>query len=117
MYEVNFSEQSIKELNLLSKIDQIEIMDALSQITAEDLKNGSEAIGSFVRNGNTYYRLRSKDLRIYFEIRDHNQIYCNYILRQHTLTDFIFRFKLPISEAQLAEQNDSFWKYIETINK
>lgn len=117
MYEVNFSEQSIKELNLLSKPDQIEIINALSLITSDELKKNSEEIGHFVRNGNTFYRLRIGELRVYFEIKASNNIYCNYILHQHTLTDFIFRFKLPISESQLAEQHDSFWKYIETLNR
>jgi mRNA interferase RelE/StbE len=38
-------------------------------------------------------------------------------LHQHTLSDFVYRNKLPISDGQMFEQCDSFWKYLESVWK
>ena len=39
----------------------------------------------------------------------------DYILHKNTLADFIFRTKLPVNEEFLAEQEDSFWKYLDSL--
>ena len=116
MYQVNFSEQSMRELNSLEKWDQMPLIEKLSSLTQHDLENMNEDLGRFNRNGKTYYRLRAGDYRIYFELKA-DSLYSHYILHQHTLTDFIFRFKLPVNEEQLIEQHQSFWKYLETLRK
>lgn len=115
MYQVNFSNQSITELNKLETSIQLGMIDTLSCLSPDKLQHGDEDLGIFNRDGKIYYRLRSGDFRIYFEVKDNETLYAHYILHQHTLTDFIFRFKLPISEEQMAEQHDSFWKYLETL--
>jgi len=104
------------ELNSLEKWDQMPLIEKLSGITKKDLENPNEDLGKFSRNGKTYYRLRADEYRIYFEITG-DSLFCHYILHQHTLTDFVFRFKLPINEEQLIEQHQSFWKYLETLRK
>ena len=116
MYQINFSDQSMRELNSLEKWDQMPLIEKLSDLTQKDLENMGEDLGRFNRNGTTYYRLRAGDYRIYFEVRG-DTLYSHYILHQHTLTDFIFRFKLPVNEEQLVEQHQSFWKYLETLRK
>ena len=115
MFQVNFSKQSINELNKLDKLQQMQIVDKFSSLTPESIQS-SEEVGKFTRNGKDFYRLKSGDYRIYFEIID-NTLYSHYMLHQHSLTDFIFRFKLPITEEQMVEQHQSFWKYLETLKK
>jgi hypothetical protein len=116
MYQVTFSDQSMGELNKMSLEDQMKIVEAISHITPEMLEHPREPIGCFSREGRTFYRFRADDLRCYFEIKD-GILYSHYIIRKHTLTDFIFRFKLPVTEEQIIEQNSSFWKYLDTLTK
>ena len=114
MYQVNFSEQSMKELNQLDITKQMEIAEIISSITKEALANPTEALQSFHRDKTVYYRVRANDFRIYFELKD-EQLYAHYILHKNTLSDFIFRTKLPVNEEFLAEQEDSFWKYLDSL--
>lgn len=114
MYQVNFSEQSMKELNRLDITKQMEIAEIISSITKEELANPTEALQSFHRDKTVYYRVRANDFRIYFELKD-EQLFAHYILHKNTLSDFIFRTKLPVNEEFLAEQEDSFWKYLDSL--
>ena len=117
MFQVTFSDQSIRELNKLEKLAQLDVIEPLSNLTAHRLANPREPLGRFWREGTTFYRLRAGDYRIYFERRDSDTLYTHYILHRNSLTDFVFRTKLPISEEQLLEQHQSFWKYLETLSK
>lgn len=117
MFQVTFSEQSIGELNKLDKLEQMEVIEPLSNLTTLELANPREPLGRFSREGTTFFRLRAGDYRIYFESRTEELLYTHYILHRNSLTDFVFRTKLPISEEQLVEQHQSFWKYLETLNK
>ena len=114
MYQVNFSDQSIKEFNQLDMRKQMEITDIICSITKEELEKPSETLRSFNRNNTLFYRIRAAEFRIYFELMG-NQLYAHYILHKNTLSDFIFRTKLPFKEEFLAEQEDSFWKYLESL--
>jgi mRNA interferase RelE/StbE len=114
MYQVNFSEQSMKELNQLDITKQMEIAEIISSITKEALANPTETLQSFHRDKTVYYRVRANDFRIYFELKD-EQLFAHYILHKNTLSDFIFRTKLPVNEEFLAEQEDSFWKYLDSL--
>lgn len=114
MYQVNFSDQSMKELNQLDIPKQMEIADIISSITKEQLEHPNETLRTFHRNNTVYYRVRANEFRIYFElIKD--QLFAHYILHKNTLADFIFRTKLPVNEEFLAEQEDSFWKYLDSL--
>jgi mRNA interferase RelE/StbE len=116
MYQVTFSDQSMQELNKLEKLDQMEVIEPLSALTATDLANPREPLGRFKRGSKIYYRLRSADHRIYFAVNGESlHTYC--ILHKNSLTDFIFRTKLPITKTQLIEQHTSFWKYLDTLSK
>jgi mRNA-degrading endonuclease RelE of RelBE toxin-antitoxin system len=116
MYQVNFSKQCMRFLNSLPKIKQLELVDLISGLTEARLQKPSGDLGKFHRDGHTIYRMRADEYRVYFELSD-DSIYCHYILDKNTLTDFIFRCKLPVSDEQMFEQHKSFWKYIETLGK
>lgn len=116
MFQITFSDQSMRELNKLDKLVQLDVISPLSSLTAAELAHVREPLGRFKRGNKTFYRLRSGEHRIYFEIHGET-LHTHYILHRNTLTDFIFRTKLPITEEQLAEQQNSFWKYLETLSK
>lgn len=118
MYQLNFSKQSIDCINKLDRLEQMQLVEHFSGFTAEILKKGSPDLGKFQREGRTLYRLRAGDYRIYFEINDkEHSLMAHYILSQHSLTDFIVRFKLPLSDALLLEEHPSFWGYLESLKK
>lgn len=114
MFQVNFSEQSMNELNQLDTRSQMELIETFSNLTQEQLDNPVDEIGRFNRNNKTYYRVRAGEFRIYFE-QEKNGLFAHYILHKNTLSDFVFRFKLPVTEEFMIEQHDSFWKYLESI--
>jgi len=114
MFQVNFSEQSMKELNQLDTRSQMTLVETFSGLSQKQLDNPGDDIGRFNRNGKTYYRVRAGDFRIYFE-QDNDSLFAHYILHKNTLSDFVFRFKLPITEEFMIEQHHSFWKYLESI--
>lgn len=117
MYQVTFSEQSLHELSKLDTRGQMALVEPIGNLTPLDLAHPQEPVGRFSRSGKTFYRLRAGDYRLYFEVLDNETIYCEYILHKNTLTDFVFRTKLPISEEQMLEQHQSFWKYLESLKK
>jgi len=117
MYQVTFSEQSMLELNKLDKFAQLEAIEPISSLKPTDLEHPREPLGSFKRAGHTLYRLRAGDHRFYFEIKAGENLHVLYILHKNSLEDFLLRNKLPVSEAQLAEQDSKFWKYLESLTK
>ena len=114
MFQVNFSEQSMSELNQLDTRTQMMLVEIFSNLKQEQLDNPTDDVGRFSRNGKMYYRVRAGEFRIYFE-QDKEGLFAHYILHKNTLSDFVFRFKLPITEEFMIEQHDSFWKYLESI--
>jgi mRNA interferase RelE/StbE len=115
-FQVTFSDQSMSELNKLKMEDQLMLVDRISSMSTDQLADPDDSIGRFNRDGKTYYRVRAGDFRCYFEIRG-NTLYSHYILHKNSLTDFIYRNKLPVTEETMAEQSKSFWKYLETLKK
>ncbi|MGF1450923.1 MAG: type II toxin-antitoxin system RelE/ParE family toxin [Opitutales bacterium] len=115
-YQVTFSDQSMSELNRLPIMVQMSLIEEFSQLTERDFRRGREDLGHFERAGKVYYRLRTGDYRIYFELSD-NVLYAHYILHRHTLADFIFRSGLPYKEEHLVEQDQSFWRYLESLRR
>lgn len=114
MFQVNFSEQSMHELNQLDTRSQMILVEVVSTLTQHQLDHPNEELGRFHRGGKTFYRVRAGEFRIYFE-QQSDSLFAHYILHKNTLTDFIFRSKLPVSEEFLAEQHDTFWKYLESL--
>jgi mRNA-degrading endonuclease RelE of RelBE toxin-antitoxin system len=116
MYQVNFSEQAMRELNKLDTLTQLKVMEPLSGLKPDDLSHPREPLGRFHRKNKEYYRLRADDYRFYFEVTGET-LHVHYILHHNTLEDFLLRNKLPVTEQQLVEQNSKFWKYLETLTK
>ena len=103
------------ELNQLDTRSQMILVEVVSTLTQDQLEHPNEELGRFHRNGKTYYRVRAGEFRIYFEQQGSESLYAHYILHKNTLSDFIFRSKLPVSGEFLAEHQDSFWKYLESL--
>lgn len=118
MYQVTFSNQAMSEINKLDILTQVDLIDKLGSITPADLSSGKSGIGKVHRAGKDFYRFRAGDYRIYFEfIKDKEIIHAHYVLHHHTIADFVFRFKLPFSEETMVEQEDNFWKYLDSFKK
>lgn len=117
MYQVTFSDQSMNELRKLDTRHQMELIEPISSLTPAELDHPKEPIGRVARGKKVFYRLRAGEYRIYFEKKDAETLFCHYILHKNTLTDFVFRTKLPITEEQMLEQHQSFWKYLESLKK
>ncbi len=115
VYQVTFSDQSMEQLNKLPTDEQLILMEKLTGVTPQSLKKPSGDLGKFQREGMPLYRLRASERRIYFEVKDDSILYCHYIVPKHTLSDFVVRFKLPVTEEQLVEEHQSFWKYLDTL--
>ena len=116
MYQVTFSEQSMRELNKLDKLSQLQAVEPISSIKPADLANPREPLGRFSRAGQTLYRLRAGEFRFYFQVKGES-LHTLYILHRNSLEDFLLRNKLPVSESQLVEQDSKFWKYLESLTK
>lgn len=116
MYQVNFSEQAMIELNRLDKLAQLEAIDPITSLKPADLAHPREPLGFFRRGAKAYYRLRAGEFRFYFQARGET-LHVDYILHRNSLEDFLLRNKLPVSEQQLIEQDSKFWKYLESLTK
>lgn len=116
MFQVNFSEQSMAELNQLDPRTQMMLIEVVSSLKQEDLEHPGEELGRFHRSGVTFYRVRAGEFRIYFE-QQGECLHAHYILHKNTLSDFVFRTKMPITEDLMVEQHDSFWKYLEGLRR
>ncbi|MDX2110166.1 MAG: cytotoxic translational repressor of toxin-antitoxin stability system [Verrucomicrobiota bacterium] len=114
--QVTFSDQSMTMMNSLPVTEQLQVMDIIGAIRPDQLSSAGDDIGHFSRGGKNYYRVRAGEFRCYFEIQE-NTLYSHYICHKNTLTDFIFRFKLPVTEETMVEQHKSFWKYLESVTK
>ncbi len=116
MYQVNFSEQAMRELNKLDKLAQLDAIDPITSLRPADIAHPREPLGHFRRGTKSLYRLRAGEFRFYFEARGET-LHVDYILHRNSLEDFLLRNKLPVSEQQLVEQNSKFWKYLESLTK
>ena len=116
MFQLTFSDQSMIEVNALDHVGQLELMEKLSSLTSEVLSEKNSEVGRFSRNGKCFHRMRVGDLRVYFE-REEKTLHCHYILRKNTFNDFVIRFKLPVSEEQDLEKDQSFWEYLDGLTK
>jgi mRNA interferase RelE/StbE len=117
MRQVNFSEQSLHEFQKLATEEQLQLMENIGRISEEDLQAPSGDFSCFQRDGRLLYRYRSERWRVYFERREDGSLFCHYVLPEHSLSDFVLRFKLPVSEALMLEQHSSFWKYLDSLRR
>ncbi len=117
MYQVNFSDQAMRELAKLPTLGQMDVVEAFTAVTPEDLLRGNSNLGTVRRGGHTYHRLRVGEFRIYFEASE-GSLMANYVLHKHTYADFAFRSHLPFPEDEARiEQEGGFWKYLDESPK
>jgi mRNA interferase RelE/StbE len=83
MFQVTFSEQSMRELNRLDKLAQMDLIGPFSSLKPSDLAHPREPLGRFHRGERQYYRLRAGDYRIYFEVQDET-LHTHYILHKNS---------------------------------
>ena len=113
MYQVNFSDQAMGVLSKLPTLEQMDVIEAFSSLTADDLRRGRGDLGTVRRAGHTYHRLRVGEFRIYFEAAE-GSLMAHYVLHRHTFADFAFRSHLPFPEDEARlEQEGGFWKYLD----
>ena len=118
MYQITFSNQSMAEINKLDKPTQFKIVDAFGSLTKEQIEGGLPNLGKIRRGNKNFYRLKIGDYKIYFEVLENEHtLHAHYILHQHTIADFVFRGNLPFKEETALEQEDNFWKYLESLKK
>ncbi|MDR2436352.1 MAG: cytotoxic translational repressor of toxin-antitoxin stability system [Puniceicoccales bacterium] len=115
MYQLTFSEQSLAEIDKLAMDARLRMIEKLSSLSDQIFKEHSSCLQKIQRNGVSFFRMKVDSFRAYLEPRPDGQLFCHYILPQHTLSDFLFRSKLPISEEQMIEQHSSFWKYVDSL--
>jgi mRNA interferase RelE/StbE len=117
MYQLTFSEQSLAEIDKLDMDERLRMIEELSSLSDLAFKEQNDCLQKVQRDGTSFFRIKVNSFRAYLEPRSDGQLFCHYILPQHTLSDFLFRSKLPISEEQMAEQHSSFWKYVDSLKK
>ncbi len=117
MFQVTFSDQSMRELNALDTLHQMSLVEEITKLTPADLKQPKDHLGAFNRDGKTYYRIRAGEHRVYFEQKDEETLYSHYILHQNTMADLAFRNGMPVNEETLLEEKQTFWKYLESLGK
>ena len=85
------------------------------QILPEDLDrlaDGNARFGRIERDGKKLFRYRASDYRIYFETCPQG-VTIHRILHKNTLSDFLFRSKLPLAEDDQLGRAKAFWKLID----
>ena len=113
MYQVNFSDQAMRELAKIPTLEQMDVVEAFTSLTPELLNTGRSDLGKVTRGGLTYHRLRVGEFRIYFESNE-TSLVAHYILHRHTFADFAFRSRLPVSQDEaVIEKQSSFWKFLD----
>jgi mRNA-degrading endonuclease RelE of RelBE toxin-antitoxin system len=117
MFQVVFNELSAAEMAEIPKTLQLDLL-AEFQFLPEDLDKletsgeGAGKFGVLERDGKKLYRYRTKDYRIYFQ-RTSEGISVHRVLHKNTLSDFLFRAKLPMVEDEQLSKKEAFWQLID----
>ncbi|MCE2959129.1 MAG: hypothetical protein ACK56K_15470 [Akkermansiaceae bacterium] len=112
MFQIVFNEISAAEISALGTLEQLELLEEF-HVTEQDLNgSGSDRFGKIARDGHVMYRFRAKDYRFYFEVKD-GSIIVHRVLHKGTLSDFLFRSKMPLAEDEALANSKHFWKLID----
>lgn len=112
MFQIVFNEISAAEISALGTLEQLELLEEF-HVTEQDLNgSGSDRFGKIERDGHVMYRFRAKEYRFYFEVKD-GSIIVHRVLHKGTLSDFLFRSKMPLSEDEALAGSKHFWKLID----
>ena len=112
MFQIVFNEISAAEISQLDTLEQLDLIEEF-KVTQSDLdKLDDERFGRIERDGKVLYRFRTKDWRIYFEVKDQSVV-VHRVLHKGTFSDFVFRSKIPLAEDEELAQSKHFWKLID----
>jgi len=121
MFQVIFNELSAAEMSQLPKDLQLELLMDF-QVMPEDLENldaaaterpgGGGGFGVIKRDGQTLYRYRTTDYRIYFAPHEQG-VLVHRVLHKNTIRDFLYRTNLPVDEDVQVSESNGFWELIE----
>jgi len=115
MFQVIFNELSAAEVSQIPKELQLELLMDF-QIMPEDLEKlnsaSTECFGIIKRDGQTLYRYRVKDYRIYFAPHEQG-VLIHRVLHKNTIRDFLYRTNLPVDEDVQISESKGFWELIE----
>ena len=112
MFQVIFNELSAAEVSQLPKELQLELLMDF-QVMPEDFENLDAArFGVIQRDGQTLYRYRAKDYRIYFAPHEQG-VLVHRVLHKNTIRDFLYRTNLPVDEDVQVSEAKGFWELID----
>jgi mRNA-degrading endonuclease RelE of RelBE toxin-antitoxin system len=118
MFQVIFNPMSAAEMSALPKELQLELLAEFQVLPPDLVGEGEERVawgerfGKIQREGKTLYRYRCLDYRIYFETHPEG-IVVHRVLHKNTLSDFLFRSELPMTEDEQVADAGAFWQMIE----
>jgi mRNA-degrading endonuclease RelE of RelBE toxin-antitoxin system len=112
VFQIVFNEISAAEISQLGTLDQLELLDEF-KVSEKDLERiDGDRFGKIEREGKTLYRFRAKDYRFYFEVKD-GTVIVHRVLHKGTLSDFLFRSKMPLGEDEELAKSKHFWQLID----
>lgn len=112
MFQIVFNEISAAEISQLGTLEQLELLDEF-KVSEKDLERiDGDRFGKIEREGKTLYRFRAKDYRFYFEVKE-GTVVVHRVLHKGTLSDFLFRSKMPLGEDEELAKSKHFWKLID----
>lgn len=112
MFQIVFNEISAAEISALGTLEQLELLEEF-RVTEKDLLEASgDRFGKLERDGHTLHRFRAKEYRFYFEVKEQSVV-VHRVLHKGTLSDFLFRSKMPLSEDEALSSSKHFWKLID----
>ena len=112
MFQIVFNEISAAEISALDTLEQLELLEEF-RVTENDLNDiSNDRFAKFERDGHVIHRFRAKEYRFYFEVKD-GSVVVHRVLHKNTLSDFLFRSKMPLAEDEALAGSKHFWKLIE----
>lgn len=110
--EIVFNELSAAEMSQMGTMEQLELLDQF-HVQKSDLEHlDGEKFGLIERDGKKLYRFRTRDWRLYFEVKD-GSVIVHRVMHKGTFSDFMFRSKLPVAEDEELAKSKHFWKLID----
>ena len=113
MFQIIFNDLSAAELSQLPKSLQLGLLSEFHILPADLDALDGDKFGCIERDGKKLYRYRASDYRLYFD-RCPEGITVHRILHKNTLSDFLYRSKLPLGgEDDQLGRTKAFWKLID----
>jgi len=112
VFQIVFNEISAAEISQLDTLEQLELFDEFKVNQADLDQLDGHRFGKIERDGKTLYRFRTKDWRLYFEVRDQSVV-VHRVLHKGTFSDFVFRSNIPLAEDEELAESKHFWKLID----